>query len=175
MEKSRIPVAEESRRLIKTYVIQTFQETLDLIGNMATDILSGIPNMSSSAIYFEGCKETQSGSIKDEVTAIVNLEGINDIPIKSLSGGERTAIDLAVDLAVIDVIEAKAGKGADFFVIDEPFDGLDSVCKENCLEILKQIDTNKKIIIVDHSSELKEMVSDIITVVKSGETSRLMS
>ncbi len=168
-------VASESQRLVKTYLLQTFQETLDLIGEMATDILSAIPNMNSSTIYFEGCKENKSGGIKDEVTAVINMDGNNKIPIKSLSGGERTAIDLAVDLAVIDIIESKTGKGADFFVIDEPFDGLDSVCKENCLEILKQVDTNKKIIMVDHSSELKEMVSDIITVVKSGESSYILT
>jgi len=167
-------VAEECKRLIKSYTLQTFQETLDLIGDMATEILSGIPNMASSTIYFEGCKENKDGSIKDEVTGIINMDG-EDIPIKSLSGGERTAIDLAVDLAVIDVIETKAGKGANFYIIDEPFDGLDAVCRENCLEILKQIDTNKKIIMVDHSTELKEMISDIITVVREGETSMVMS
>lgn len=168
-------IAQESQRLIKTYTLQTFQETLDLIGDMATNILSGIPNMANSTIYFEGCKENKDGSLKNEVTAIINVNGENKIPIKSLSGGEKTAIDLAVDLAVIDIIETKIGKGADFFVIDEPFDGLDSVCKENCLEILKQVDTSKKIIMVDHSSELKEMISDVITVVKNGENSTVIS
>jgi DNA repair exonuclease SbcCD ATPase subunit len=167
-------VADESKRLIKAYVLQTFQETLDAIGEQATNILAAIPNMTTSTVYFEGCKETKSGSIKDEVVAILNTDGNNDIPIKSLSGGERTAIDLAIDLAVIDVIETKASKGANFLFMDEPFDGLDSVCKENCLEILKQIDTNKKIIMVDHSSELKEMVSDVILVIKKGETSSVM-
>lgn len=169
-----INVAEEAKRLIKSYTLQTFQDTLDIIGDTATATLGGIPNMSTSSVYFEGCKETKSGKIKDEVSAILTMDGEDKIPIKSLSGGERTAIDLAVDLALIDVIESKAGKGANFYVIDEPFDGLDSVCKENCLEILRQIDTNKMIIMVDHSSELKEMVSDIITVVKSGESSTVI-
>ena len=171
--KKKTIVAEESKRLIKAYVLQTFQETLDAIGEVATNILTAIPNMATSTVYFEGCKETKSGSIKDEVVAILNMDGNNEIPIKSLSGGERTAVDLAIDLAVIDVIETKASKGANFLFMDEPFDGLDSVCKENCLEILKQIDTNKKIIMVDHSSELKEMVSDVILVIKKGETSTI--
>jgi DNA repair exonuclease SbcCD ATPase subunit len=169
-----LTVASESQRAVKAYILQTFQDTLDMIGDMATQILSGIPNMANSTIYFEGCKENKDGSIKDEVTGIINMDGEN-IPIKTLSGGERTAIDLAVDLAVIDVIETKAGKGANFYIIDEPFDGLDSVCRENCLEILKQIDTNKSIIMVDHSTELKEMINEIITVVREGETSKVLS
>ncbi len=173
--KKQIVVADETKRMIKAYVLQIFQETLDAIGVAATDILAGVPNMATSTIYFEGCKETKSGTIKDEIVAIINSDGINDIPIKSLSGGEETTTHLAVDLAVIDVIETKVAKGANFFFMDEPFDGLDSVCKENCLEILKQLDTNKKIIMVDHSSELKEMVSDVILVVKKGETSTIAS
>lgn len=169
---SEVLVADETKRLIKSYTLQTFQDTLNSIGHVATEILSNIPNMSNATIYFEGCKENKDGSIKDEVTGILNLDG-ETVPIKSLSGGERTSVDLAVDLAVIDIIETKAGKGADFYIIDEPFDGLDAVCRENCLEILKQVDTNKTIIMVDHSSELKEMVGDVVTVVRSGETSHV--
>lgn len=168
---NKLKVAEEAHRLIKTYTIQVFQDTLNLIGDVATEMISAIPNIQNSSIYFEGCKENQNGAIKDEVTPIITLNGHNKIPIKAFSGGEKTAIELAVDLAVIDVIEAKTGKGANFFILDEPFNGLDSICKEACLEVLKQHDTNKKIIMVDHSSELKEMVSDVITIVKEGESS----
>ena len=167
----KLKVAQEAHRLIKTYTIQVFQDTLNLIGDVATEMISAIPNIQNSSIYFEGCKENQNGAIKDEVTPIITLNGHNKIPIKAFSGGEKTAIELAVDLAVIDVIEAKTGKGANFFILDEPFNGLDSICKEACLEVLRQHDTNKKIIMVDHSSELKEMVSDIITIVKEGESS----
>jgi DNA repair exonuclease SbcCD ATPase subunit len=173
--KQQIIVAQETKRMIKAYVFQTFQETLDAIGVAASDILAGVPNMNTSTIYFEGCKETKSGTIKDEVVAIINMGGTNEIPIKSLSGGEETTTHLAVDLAVIDVIESKSAKGANFYFMDEPFEGLDTLCKENVLEILKSLDTNKTIIMVDHSSELKEMVSDVILVVKDGEKSTISS
>ena len=173
--KKKIIVAQEGKRATKAFVLQTFQETLDAIGVAATEIMAGVPNMATSTIYFEGCKETASGTIKDEVVAIINMGGTNEIPIKSLSGGEETTVNLAVDLAVIDVIETKVAKGANFYFMDEPFEGLDTLCKENVLEILKGLDTNKKIIMVDHSSELKEMVSDVIMVVKKGETSTISS
>lgn len=167
----QILVAEESKKVIKAYTLQIFQESLDYIGEQASQILSNVPNMSNSTIYFESCKETKSGSIKDEVNPIINMDGENEISIKTLSGGERTSIDLAVDLALIEMIETKAGKGADFFILDEPFDGLDSVNKTECLDILQNLDTNKKIIIVDHSAELKALVHDIIMVVRQGEDS----
>lgn len=167
----QISIAEESKKAIKAYTLQIFQESLDYIGEQASVILSDIPNMANASIHFESSKETKSGSIKDEVNAIVNMDGESEVNIKTLSGGERTAIDLAVDLALIDMIESKAGKGADFFILDEPFDGLDSRNKEECLYLLQQLDTSKKIIIVDHSPELKAMVHDVITINRIGEES----
>lgn len=164
--KYNLLVSEEAKRALKSYTLQVFQDTLDYIGSYATEILSDIPNMSNTTIYFEGCKENKSGTIKDEVNAIVNVCGYDKVNIKTLSGGERTAIDLAVDLAVIDMIESKAGKGADFFILDEPFNGLEDINIAQCLEVLKQIDTNKKIIIVDHNPIAKEMITDGINVVK---------
>jgi DNA repair exonuclease SbcCD ATPase subunit len=162
--QKNVLIAEESKRLIKSYSLQKFQETLDSIGETASDILRNVPNMATASIYFEGCKETGSGSIKEEVTAFINMDGESDVDIKSLSGGERTAIDLAVDLAVIDILEVKAGKGADFFILDEPFDGLDSVGRAAIVDIIKGIDSNKRIIIVDHGAETKEIISDEVVV-----------
>jgi DNA repair exonuclease SbcCD ATPase subunit len=169
--RKKLIIAEESKRLIKSYSLQKFQETLDSIGENASDILRNVPNIATASIYFEGCKETGSGTIKEEVTALINMDGEPDIDIKSLSGGERTAIDLAVDLAVIDVLEVKAGKGADFFILDEPFDGLDSIGRSAIIDIIKGIDSNKRVIIVDHGAETKEIISDRITVIRNGELS----
>ena len=131
--------------------------------------------MADASIHFEGCRETKNGTIKDEIDAVINKEGSADIPIKTLSGGERTVIDLAVDLAVIDVIEHKTGKGANFFCVDEAFGGLDGAATEQCLEIIKQVDLNKKIILIDHSPELKEMISEVIKVEKNNASSTILS
>ena len=170
-KNKELAVAEETKRLIKTYTLQIFQDSLDYIGTNASEILSDIPNMTNVTVYFEGCKENQSGTIKDEVNPIVNMDGYEDINIKTLSGGEKTAIDLAVDLAVIDMVELKAGMGADFLILDEPFDGLEDINIAQCLEVLKQVDTNKKIIIVDHNPIAKEMITDTIVVERDGEQS----
>ena len=170
----QIEIASEAKKVIKAYLMQVFQESLDYISERATNMMGQVPNVSNASIRFEGYKETKNGSIKDEVSAIVNLDGENDINIKTLSGGERSSVDLAVDLALIEMIEYKVGKGADFFVLDEPFDGLDSVNKGQCLDLLLALDTNKRMIIVDHSTETKAMITDVITVVRDGEESKII-
>lgn len=170
MEK-QIVLSEESIRLIKHFTLQKFQDTLDYIGQRATEIINNIPNMANAVVYFENAKETKSGKVKNEVNAVINLEGDTAIPIKTLSGGERTSADFAIDLAVGEMIENMTQKGVNFLIIDEGFDGLDSVSKIQCLEILKTLNTDKKILMVDHSSEVKEMVHDIIKVVRVKEES----
>jgi DNA repair exonuclease SbcCD ATPase subunit len=166
-------ISTEAVKVIRSYMNSLFQDALDNIALKATQILSRIPNMATASIYFEGFKETKSGSIKDEVTAILTMDGEINIPIKSMSGGERTSIDLAVDLAVIDMIEEQAGKGLDIFILDEPFDGLDSICREECLQILQAHITGKRIIVVDHSNETKEMVNETIRVIRDGQESAI--
>jgi len=169
-----ITLSEESIRLIKNFTLQKFQDTLDYIGERATEVINQIPNMSNAVILFENAKETKSGNIKNEVNAVLNLEGDSKIPIKTLSGGERTSADFAIDLAVGEMIESMTKKGVNFLIIDEGFDGLDSISKIQCLEILKTLNTDKKIMMVDHSSEVKEMVCDIIKVKRINEESYIV-
>jgi DNA repair exonuclease SbcCD ATPase subunit len=170
LEKNTL-LSEESIRLIKNFTLQKFQDTLNYVGHRATEIINLIPNMANAVIFFENSKETKSGSIKNEVNAVINLEGDRAVSIKTLSGGERTSADFAIDLAVGEMIENMTQKGVNFFIIDEGFDGLDSVSKIECLEILKNLNTNKKILMVDHSSEVKEMIYDTIIVKRIGEKS----
>tara|TARA_R100000951_G_scaffold116766_1_gene130585 strand:+ start:22208 stop:24250 length:2043 start_codon:yes stop_codon:yes gene_type:complete len=173
LEKDII-LSEESIRLIKNFTLQKFQDTLNYIGERATEIINQIPNMANAVIFFENAKETKSGNIKNEVNAVINLEGDSKVPIKTLSGGERTSADFAIDLAVGEMIESMTKKGVNFLIIDEGFDGLDSISKIQCLEILKTLNTDKKIMMVDHSSEVKEMVCDIIKVKRINEESYIV-
>jgi DNA repair exonuclease SbcCD ATPase subunit len=165
--------ALETKRAIKTYVSFSFNEALDAIGDKATKIIRCIPNTKNATIEFEGTKETQKGTVKEEVNAVISVDGELGVPIKSLSGGERSSTDLAVDLAVIDYIESKTGKGLNLFILDEPFTGLGTVEIEMALEVLKNANINKKLFIVDHNAEVKQMVQDRLIVVRDGLTSKV--
>lgn len=168
-------LAEEAKKAIKMYISYSFDGALEEISAKATEIIRCIPNMSNATIQFEGTKETKEGKVKEEVNAIIGMDGEIGVPIKSLSGGERSAVDLAVDLAVIDFIESKSAKGMNVFILDEPFTGLGTVEIEMALEVLKNSNTNKKIIIVDHNPEVKQMVQSRIVVEREGTTSKLVS
>ncbi len=169
----KLALAEETKAAIKQFLSYSFDNAIESIGTRATEIIRCIPNMSNATIQFDGTRETGDGKIKDEVNAVLAVDGEEDVPIKSLSGGERSALDIAVDLAVIDFIETKSGKGINLFILDEPFTGLGPVEIEMALEVLKNSNTNKKIVIVDHNSEVKQMVQNRLVVVRDGLTSRI--
>lgn len=170
---AEILMAEELKKIVKTFISCSFDDALESIGEAATKIIRCIPTMSSATIQFEGQKETKDGKVKEEVNAVISMDGDIGIPIKSLSGGERSSVDLAVDLAVIDFIESESAKGIDVFILDEPFTGLDTVSIEMALEVLKNSNSTKKLIVVDHNPEVKQMVSNRIVVVRDGDTSTI--
>lgn len=171
--QEELEVATQASIFLKSFVSQLFQDCLRDIAGRATRILNRIPNMATASIQFESFKETKSGTVKAEINAVLSADGEIGVPIKSLSGGERASVDLAVDLAVIDVLEAIKGVGLDILILDEPFSGIDATGKEEILNILTQHYSGKKILIVDHSSETKEMISDKITIIRDNQTSKV--
>lgn len=166
-------IAEEIKRCIKSYLSCSFDDALDSISDSSTRILRSVPTMANATIRLNGTRETAAGAIKETITACLDNDGELDVPIKSLSGGERSAVDLAVDLAVCEMIQEKANKGIDIMILDEPFNGFDSIGIEQALEILRTFSTNKRILIVEHDSVAKEFIQDRITVVRDGENSRI--
>lgn len=172
--EKELEMAEELKRAVKSYLSCSFDDALITISDNATKLIRNIPNMANATIQLEGIKETQAGKIKEEVNAVIHMDGEENIDIRSLCGGERTAMDLAIDLSVIDLIETRANKGINVFILDEPFDGLDTVCIEMALDVLKNSNINKKLVIVDHNPEVKQIVESKLTVIRDGATSRVM-
>ncbi len=166
-------MATELKKALKTFLSCSFDDALEAIGDGATKIIRCIPTMSNATIQFEGQKETKDGKVKEEVNAVLSMDGDIGIPIKSLSGGEHSSVDLAVDLSVIDFIESETGKGINVFILDEPFTGLDTVSIEMALEVLKNSNSTKKLIVVDHNPEVKQMVSNRLVVVRDGNFSTI--
>jgi len=86
--------------------------------------------------------------------------------IGSLSGGQQRALSLAVDFAIRDVIDAQFGIDMNPIILDEPFDGLDSVGREIVIELLEKLAVKRNIWVVDHASEAKALFTDVIKVEK---------
>lgn len=169
----KLELAEEAKRCLKSYLSCSFEDSLDSVSYTATALLRSIPTMANASIRLEGIKETSSGAIKEVVNAVLDNDGELEIPIKSLSGGERSAVDLAIDLSIISLIEERTNRGINLLELDEIFNGFDSIGIENALEMLKTFGINKRLLIIEHDGVAKEFVQDKITVIRDNETSRI--
>lgn len=119
----------------------------------------------NATYMLQSYKENKSGDIKAKFSDKLMIQGI-ERSIGSLSGGELRCLSLAVDFAVIDVVESTFGISINPIILDEPFEALDSLNRERVIEILETLSTDRQIWIVDHASESKSMFSTIVKIEK---------
>lgn len=150
--------------MLKGFTGSIFEEILDEVADEANGILGTIPNVSHCSIVFNTEQVTQKGTSKQRITPVVSVGG-NSGPIKSVcSGGMESSIELAVDIAVASVIARRTGASPQWIVLDEAFDGLDSVAKEACLEMLQKHANDKLIVVVSHVSDFREFFANSINI-----------
>lgn len=142
--------------LLKSFLGAILEEVLNEISFETNEMLKVIPNVATTTIQFATETITQKGMTKQQIKPVIAKNGV-EIPFRSLSGGQSCSVELAVDLAVVEVLSRRTGFRPDFMILDEPFDGLDVVSKESCLELLGQISKNKAIFIIDHTTEIKNL------------------
>jgi DNA repair exonuclease SbcCD ATPase subunit len=141
-----------------------FEEVLVDISQTANSIMQRISNVQHVSIRFSSEKETKAGKVSKRITPIVSIGGQEVKPEAGLSGGMYTAVELAVDLAVGDVVSRRKGAYPGWLILDESFEGLGKASKETCLEMLTDFAKDRLILVVDHATELQSCFSQTIRV-----------
>jgi exonuclease SbcC len=154
------------------YLGSIFDEILDEISEEVNDVISTIPNVNSVSIRFVSESETKSGKIKRSIAPMVTKDGI-EAPLRTLSGGQQSSLELAVDLAIGNVIRRRTGRTPGWLVLDEAFDGMDLPTKETCMELLSRYASERLILIVDHTTEVKEGFDKSIRVTLANGLSKI--
>jgi DNA repair exonuclease SbcCD ATPase subunit len=148
-----------------------FDEVLSEISAETNEILGRVANTTNVTLEFRSEVETKKGAISKEIRPIITIGGYEASLLSGCSGGMYTAVRLAVRLAMRRVIERRVGKSLPWMCLDESFEGLDPVSKETCMEILAEAGRESLILVVDHTTEFKELFSETIDLqFKGGET-----
>lgn len=95
-----------------------------------------------------------------------------EIPVKSLSGGQQCSLELCTDLAVSESIRSRSGSPIGWLCLDEAMDGLDIENKKAALDVIRQ-KISGMVLIIDHSTEIKEGFEKVINVEFDGRSSRV--
>lgn len=158
--------------LVKSFRAKIFDETLEAIGRGATSVLGTLPNAAHVSVEFKSERTAANGTVQDRITPVTYLHGEERKLEESVNGGALTSIELAVDLAVAQAVSERLGCALNWIVLDEAFNGHDTVTKLACLEMLQQYAADKLVVIVDHNSEFKEMFAQVVTVEHVDKLSR---
>lgn len=158
--------------LLRKFLGIIFEEVLNEIANEANECLKHLPNVATTTIQFATERTTLKGIIRQEIRPIINRDG-HQMALGRLSGGQDTAVELAVDLALGKVIGRRTGTFLGWIILDEPFTGLDTISREACLEVLKYAANDRLIMIIDHSVDTAEMFDGFINLTSSNEVSTI--
>lgn len=149
---------------VKGFTTKIFGEILHEIGVETNRILSDIPNTSTVSIEFLTEKELNTGKTKSGITPVVRFDGkVKKLKARA-SGGMKTVIELAVDLALARVVEARTGIGSHFLLLDEALDGLDGEPTESVLTMLSQYAKNGLVVVISHGASTQEAFDRKISV-----------
>ena len=118
-------------------------------------------------------KTTRSGDVKAVISDYVLVDGI-ERKLGSLSGGEARCLSLIVDIALLETLLSMLGVNVTPILMDEPFEGLDSVNRERVIHAISRLASSREVWIIDHMGEAKSMFDRTVRVEKRAGVSRVV-
>lgn len=108
-------------------------------------------------------REKQDGGLSDTLDVVV-LTGDGERDYRSLSGGERTRVAVALRLGVARVLSHRRGADCQLLALDEP-DALDSDGKQALVEVLRDRAAGyATVLLISHDDELRDRFDHLIRV-----------
>jgi DNA repair exonuclease SbcCD ATPase subunit len=159
--------------LLKGFLGSIFEEVLIEIADETNNLLKQIPNIATAVVQFQTEVISTKGIVRQQIKPVITKDGITVSLKAGLSGGQISAVELAVDLAIGNIIGRRIGVMPGWLVLDEAFDGLSVPEKEACLELLKTAAQDRIILVVDHASEIKDYFDHTIEIECFNDNSRI--
>lgn len=151
------------------------QSHLDIVNKFETALKRDFRGylLSTVITFIEQRTKYYSSMIFDTTNVTFALDGNNiDIsymnkPYENLSGGEKQKIDLIIQFSIRDMLSAQLGFTSNILVLDEVFDGLDSIGCAKVIDMIASVSDIKNIFIVTHRKDLSIPTDKELIVVKS--------
>ena len=172
----RVAELEDLRELLRRWISAYFEEVLIDLSERASHILATVPNVEEWRIDFRSEVQTKRGTTRRGVFAVPQHRGEErSLDGEDLSGGMKSAVYLAVDLALASLVAERTGASLGWLLIDEAFDGLDQPSRERCLEMVQTFARERGVLVllVTHACEVQEALDGVISVEATPEGSKV--
>lgn len=124
-------------------------------------------------MWFRTQRELKSskGEFRDEIDIGWEVEGVRGYPP---SGGQYKKMEIATNLALMDLVATTEGGHMDMLFLDEVLDGLDPEGRQRVTHLLHALRTQRgTIFVVSHDSGMSEVFERSVRCVKKDGVSRL--
>jgi DNA repair protein SbcC/Rad50 len=117
--------------------------------------------------------EMLSAKLDEEFTPVVMQNGY-ETSVRSLSGGEKTALALSYRLALNKVINDVISEinTKDLIILDEPTDGFSAEQLDRVRDVIQQL-RMRQIIVVSHESKVESFVESVLKITKDNHISTI--
>lgn len=154
---------------IKSHVLDLVTPTLNEGVNKYLGVLTG----GAINVEFSTQSKKADGTLSDKFDISVTYNG-DAISYNALSSGEKRRVDVAISLALQDMVIQRYGADVNLLAYDELFESLDATGSENVIELLKsRIEKVGTIIVVSHNEDLKPLFDNSLEVIKKDGVSTL--
>ena len=144
---------------IKGFILETLLPEFNTLANDHLFALSD-GNLSMEVKAFTTLKK---GTTAERMTvSVLNEKGAE--VYNGNSGGEKRRIDLAILLALQELVARRASQSINFGVYDEVLDALDEDGLTRVISHLKKLSVDRPTFVISHSDAAKALVDDVVTV-----------
>lgn len=152
---------------IKSYILDSVTPYLNQRANYYLGKLTG----GSTEVEFTTQTKLANGEYRDKFDVKIDNH-IGGSSYKKNSRGERKRVDLAISLALQDLVMTRTNSKFNFLLYDECFEGLDDIGCENVMELLQEMQKKiPSIFVITHNDTLKSFFEHTLLVTKkNGET-----
>jgi DNA repair exonuclease SbcCD ATPase subunit len=149
-----------------------FDEVLNEIEARANDMISSVPNVNSFSLKLSSSSTLKNGTTKNSISVKLFKDDF-EVDVSVVSGGQRCALDLIVDLAIRETVKARSGCPLSWVCLDEAMDGLDTATKQEMLGMIFR-KTSGQVIVIDHETKVQEGFSSVIKINFDGRNSTVV-
>ena len=174
-------ISQKERQAVQKEVLEQMKIWLDeyfipCLQDIEVHVLANIQQEFDQLFqrWFNSLIETGDISVRiDENFTPIIEQGGYELDIRSLSGGEKTAVALAYRLALnVMVKRVCEAMHSNLLILDEPTDGFSKEQLNKLRDVLRELRC-EQVIMVSHERELESFVDRVYRVVKEGGISKV--
>jgi len=176
--REEIREKEEARRRLEVlrafmgWLTEKFIPAMERLEEIRTEWLRHAFNELFQTWVGELMQETEyEARIDEDFRPIITMEDY-EMPMNTLSGGERTTIALAYRLALNTLVKEALRLKSHMLILDEPTEGFSKDQLHKLKDVFERVKA-KQVIIVSHERELENLADRIYLVSKTGGVSTI--